>query len=51
MQEDDFFVYVHVDGEFYKMKNPKMINIALAKENIPDGKLRILCRNKKPYRS
>ena len=37
---------MHVDGEFYKLKNPKMINISLAKEAIPDGKLRILCRNK-----
>eukprot|EP00347_Sterkiella_histriomuscorum_P014386 403361066 len=46
---EDFYTYMHIDGEFYKLKNPDVLTIQLAKDCVQDGKLRILerCKRKK----
>jgi hypothetical protein len=36
---------MNIDGEFFKVKNPDCISIKLAEE-VPEGKIRILVRNK-----
>lgn len=41
---------MHIDGEFFKLKNPDVVSIQLAKECISDGKLRILERKRKGNR-
>ena len=38
---------MHIDGEFFKLLNPDMITIQLARECVQDGKLKILVRTKK----
>lgn len=37
---------MHIDGEFFKLKNPDGIVISLAKD-FPNGKIKMLFRNKK----
>jgi len=41
---------MNVDGEFFKLKNPDIVLVQLAKECVNDGKLKILTRGKKRKR-
>ena len=42
----DLVTYMNIDGEYFKVKNPSKISVHLATEAIPNGKIRILTRNK-----
>lgn len=43
-QAADSFTYLNIDGEFYKLKNPDTVTLQLAKDALPEGRLKILVR-------
>ena len=45
-QGKDVYTYVHIDGEFYKLKNAESITFTLATDALPNGQLKLLARNK-----
>ena len=42
----DFFSYMNIDGEYYKMRNPDMVTVQLAKKCSSTGRLKLLARTK-----
>ncbi|CDW73512.1 diacylglycerol [Stylonychia lemnae] len=40
----DFYAYLNVDGEYYKMRNPDTATVSLATDCTKSGKLRLLAR-------
>ena len=42
----DFYIYINLDGEYFKIKNADSMILQRATEEFKNGKLRVLIRNK-----
>ncbi len=45
-QARDFYTYMNIDGEYYKLRNPDLVTVELAWNCSETGKIRLLARKK-----